>query len=213
MRGYQTNRFLQRGVLLLLAAFLLIFVGNIFYRSQTRASFSSGADVLGSNVGVGTDDASSQSDFQLTEFHRVEVKDGKRIWEIEAFEAKYYPEEELTHVNDARVVIHQEDGTRIVIRSKGAKLHMPKKQLSRAELEGDIVLTVHDEMVIHTETATYDVLDKRIFAPGIVSINGRGFEVDGIGMEVDIAAEEIQLLDDVTSLIHANAEVPRVPSL
>ncbi len=209
-RLYPRHGRFQLLFLLGLGAFLLFLITTAFLRSSNRGSLlSSGKQSIPESLlggaGNGREEA---SEVHLQEFHRVEVKEGKPAWEIHAREARFFPDQKLTHVNDASLTIYRAKNSFVGMRSKAAKLFMNGTSLSKADLEGDVVVSIDDSVFTQTDFATYDVQTGLVKAPGHVSINGSGFEIKGTGLEAIVENHEMTLQDNVTSRFDSWADVP-----
>src|SRR5262245_18802407 len=83
-------------------AYLLFLGGVVIFRSSTRASVLSS---IGTDLATLPENVSDQSGGSVTskllleDFHRIEVKNGRPVWEIRAKDAKYYPKDFVIHVN------------------------------------------------------------------------------------------------------------------
>ncbi len=151
----------------------------------------------------------ASSKLRLQDFHRVEVKGGRSVWEVKAKDARYYPSRNVTHVNDADVVIYRSADSSVRITSRAAKLHLSENALDRAELEGSVLVVLDDGVTIDTEYAVYDAATQEINAPGRVVIKGEGYQVEGIGLDVEIDNEIVKLSDRVYSAFEPDAKAPR----
>jgi LPS export ABC transporter protein LptC len=146
---------------------------------------------------------------RLQDFHRVEVKGGRSVWEVKAKDARYYPSRKVTHVNDADVVIYRGADSSVRITSRAAKLHLDETSLDRAELEGSVLVALDSDVTIETEYAVYDAAIQEITAPGKVVIKGEGYQVEGVGLDVEIDNEIVKLSDRVYSVFEPDAKSPR----
>lgn len=91
------GRSVQRIFLLIPVLYLFSLSGIAFYRSSVRKSVITSQALVASNSEGGEDEGEGLlSKLQLQDFHRVEIKDGKPLWEIKAKDAKYFPLELLS---------------------------------------------------------------------------------------------------------------------
>ena len=191
--------------------FLLSMAMVAYVRSSGRKSVIVGAATSDYNEGL-FDALEEKSDrsgkLELQDFHRVEVRDGKPAWEVIAKNARYFPDEEVTHVNQANVTIYREDGEPVSISSRAAKLHLSEGALRKAELEGGVRVLAQSNVRIDAEYAVYDLQRKQILVPEAVEITGDGFEVRGIGLEFEIDKQIVKLQKQVYSFFAVEARVP-----
>lgn len=152
--------------------------------------------------------SASGSALELQDFHRLEIKDGKPVWEVRARNAKYLPDQGITHVNQTSVTLYREEGSSVLVTSKAARLHMDGDSISKAELDGDVVVGLEDSMELRTNQAVYSLRDKLFIAPEDVQILGEGFEVRGIGLEFGLEKQIVKLDRQVYSYFSTQAHLP-----
>ena len=174
-----------------LAFLLLVALIRSFTRSSIISLASSGLEYAGEAL---------PEQLHLQDFHRVQVKDGETVWEITAKDAKFFTEEDLTHVNDASVVIHRPNKPSVKITSKAARLYLDGSVLKKAEMEGDIVVVMDDSVTATTDIATYDDSLRKVTTASEVEILGPGMNIKGVGLELDVDTETVKLLKDVRSV-------------
>ena len=200
-------------VFLLIPLLYVAAMGSVVLsRSGSRRSVIEASGALGSVAGsnaVAKESIGNGSQVQIQEFHRVEIKEGKPVWEVRARDAKYFPQEMVTHVNEASLVVFREESTPVTIDSRAARLNLSGQSLQHASLEGAVNIKVGDSFALSTEVADYSVVDRRVFAPGEVKISGKGFEVEGEGLTYDVDSEALTIAHNVRCTFHPNAEVPR----
>ncbi len=181
-------------------------------RSGSRRSVIEASGALGSTssaTSVAKESAGNASQVQMQDFHRVEIKAGKPVWEVRARDAKYFPQEMVTHVNEASLTVFRDEGAPVKIDSRAARLNLAGQSLHHASLEGAVSIKVGDSFALSTEVADYDVTDRVVAAPGAARIEGKGFEVEGTGLTYDVESETLTIAHDVRCVFQPNAEVPR----
>ena len=197
--------------LLLATGFILSMMTTAYVRSAGRKSIVGAGDAFNGSTSI-FDQLEEQADrgsrLQLQDFHRVEVKEGVPVWEVKAKRATYYAAERVTHVNDAAVTIYRSADSSVTIESRAAKLYMEGDGLTKAELEGNVAVQLDDSIKMRTDLAIYDSNSREITAPGAVTIEGKGFEVRGRGLDMAIDNQIVKLSDDVYSYFESRAEIP-----
>lgn len=193
------------------ACFVIFVVVAMLLRSDSKGSLLSrsvsavsGGEFNISRLGIDPDSA-----VHLQDFHRQEMKDGRPVWVVDAKDARYYASDGFTLVNDAVMTVYRSQGSTLKLNSPVAKLYMIGGALQRAELEGEILAVLNDSVQIKTDFANYDVLHKLVSAPGNVVIQGNGYEIRGVGMEILVDADQSRLLDQVSSRFEQGGEAPR----
>ena len=140
----------------------------------------------------------------IRDFHRVKMRDGKKVWEISAQDAQYFQEDNLVVVRNATMELYLRDGRVVGLKGDEARIILDAKEIDRVELSGAIQVTA-SEYVIRTERATYEQGRNLISAPGVVEISGRGLQLRGDRMEVQVATERVSLLDNVSMQVQPQA--------
>lgn len=194
-----------------LAAYLAYAGVNVVYRSTHRSSIFEVDSSLEKEPSVpflGGPSAGGESKLRLQDFHRVEVKGGRPVWEIRAVDAKYYPGEAVMHVNEALVLVYRDDGSTVELTSRGARLYLDGDSIAKLHLEGEISLEIGESVEVITEHAAYDADSSIINAPGKVLVRSDGFTVEGIGLEMDSGKESIRIGRQVRSVFRRGAVVP-----
>jgi LPS export ABC transporter protein LptC len=133
---------------------------------------------------------------RIQNFHRVKIDNGRKVWEVSAREAQYLESEEVVVVDAPVLQVFLQDGRTVGLRGDGGKVFLKQRELQRVELQGDIDVQL-DEYALHTETAQYEADRGVIVAPGEVRISGKGLEMHGARMEIDVAAQRLELSDRV----------------
>ncbi len=207
------KRNIQRFFLIAGIGYLLFLFIFAFYKSSARKSLLSNklfADYAASDLSQSGDN-STFSKLQLQDFHRQEVHDGKTVWEISARDAKYYPFEAVTHVNDLKLQIFsfKKDQKDVKVFAKSARLYLEGSNLLRASLDGSIVIQVGDNFELKTEGAEFDAKKKLFTAKAEVAIVGNGFSVKGADLSYPVDGEILTLNKNVNCEFQPGAELPK----
>lgn len=199
-------------VFLMLPTMYFIFLCTVaIYRSQNRHSVLLTSDAVSDTEAPAAVEAPTR--LQLQDFHRVEVKNGRPVWEVHAKDARYYPEALVTHVNDALFTLFRQERSSITVKSRAAKLATVGEAVGDASLEGQVEVKVGNDITVTSETADYQAAKRKITIPGSVSITGQGFVVRGVGLVYDMDKELLSLSEDVECTFEPQAKVPRQSAL
>jgi len=133
---------------------------------------------------------------RIEDFHRVQVRDGRKEREIVAREARYFDEREQVVVREPWLRVYLRDGRSVGVKGEEGTVSLAGKELDSVELAGDIRVTLADYEV-RAEYARYDRHRDVISAPAMVSITGGDIEARGGGLEVDVRAQRLRLQRDV----------------
>jgi|SRR5215510_12058144 len=143
-------------------------------------------------------DVVPEADQRMQNFRRVQVRDGKKVWEIAARQARYFEANGEVVVEAPEVSFYLSDGQVIALRCGEGRLHMGKdeKTVTQMELKTDLQMQIGD-LLLHTQEAVYDSEHDTISSPGAVQITSRGLLVEGQGYKVDVADKRLTLNADV----------------
>ncbi|MDX2167094.1 MAG: LPS export ABC transporter periplasmic protein LptC [Deltaproteobacteria bacterium] len=134
---------------------------------------------------------------RIQHFRRVKVDEqGKKIWEVSADEAQYREGEGLVAVRAPMVAFFLRDGREVSLRGETGTVFLDGKELRRIELQGAIDVQL-GEYALTTDRASYEADRDLVIAPGMVHIRGKGLDVQGAGMEVQVGAQRLTLTQNV----------------
>lgn len=133
---------------------------------------------------------------RIQNFHRVKVEDGRKVWEVSAAEAQYREGEGAVAVRQPSVTLYLRDGRQVSLRGANGTVFLEGKELRRVEVEGDIDVQL-GEYALSTERAAYEADRDLVVAPGAVQIRGKGLDLHGEGMEVEVNAQHMRLMQNV----------------
>lgn len=135
--------------------------------------------------------------FQMIQnFHRVEVRDGEKVWEVEAEEAQYLKESDEIVVREPRASFFLEDGGKVTISGGQGIVHLVGRELKRIRVRDNVEIHVRD-FVIRVDGASYDRARDRIVTRGPVHIVGDTLELRGRGMKVDVETSSFTVEESV----------------
>jgi LPS export ABC transporter protein LptC len=133
---------------------------------------------------------------RIQNFRRVKVEDGRKVWEVSAAEAQYREGEGLVAVREPAVALFLRDGREVSMRGTSGTIFLDGKELRRVEVEGAIDVQL-GEYGLTTERASYEADRDVVLAPGAVRIRGKGVDVQGERLEVEVGAQRMRLTQGV----------------
>lgn len=151
---------------------------------------------------VGVPEASS---FVLENFHRSEMQDGKKVWEVSALRGTYVPATNTAHLEAPRLLFYRSSGEVVELSAQRAVVTIAGTRLTRAELEGNVRLGYDSKTTISTDRAVYDRTADTITAPGTVSISSAQLDIVGQELTALIAARRFTLARNVSSTVKRTA--------
>jgi LPS export ABC transporter protein LptC len=190
--------------------FLMSMASLVYLRSVNRTSVLRNMISARENSSLEDQQAkgADKSELHLQEFRRVEVKGGRKMWEIRARDAKYFIDQGVTQVNDASLRVYRKNSAPIDLQAHAAKLFIEADALRNVELEGDIVVSDNESFKVQTDLASFDVGGGVLKSPSLVHIKGPGYEVEGVGMQLKLSTQQLQLQQQVKSVFRPGAKTP-----
>lgn len=208
VHGPSLRKILRRASMSIGCCFILLLLVLVILNSSKRNSVLSsiGNTSRAENYFTGLPQPTADtSQLRLQDFHRVAIKEGRTIWEVRAKDAQYYSAEGITHLNQASLILYQEDDTSISLKADAAKLHMGEEGLSRAELLGHVLVKWDNGMQIETDSALYELVSAKISAPGWVKILGDGYILEGDGFYALIEREQVTFTRNVRTVFNGKS--------
>jgi LPS export ABC transporter protein LptC len=147
-------------------------------------------------------DVVPEADQRMQNFRRVQVRDGRKIWEIAAHQARYFEANSEVVVEAPEVSFYLNNGEIIVLRCGEGRLRMGKdeKAITQMELKNNLQVQIGD-FSFRTQEAMYDSEHDTISSPGAVQITGRGLLVEGQGYTIDVTDKRLLLNSDVRTTV------------
>ena len=160
----------------------------------------------------------------IQNFHRIEIKDGKKTWELVADEAQYLQDRNQVVVRRPRTTFYmkatQSDGQgqapkdpeKVTVTGDQGNIEFEDgKELSRATLHDNVEIHVRG-FVIRASDAVYDKSTDQIVAKGAVTIDGEQLRVAGTDMVVFVKESRFELDKPVRVTLQPKAFEPARPS-
>ncbi|MCJ7663873.1 MAG: LPS export ABC transporter periplasmic protein LptC [Desulfobacterales bacterium] len=142
-------------------------------------------------------EADKSADLTLEDIHYVETKGKKKEWELRAKSGQHFREADYTTLEDLAVTFYGEDGR--IITMKGNKGSM--KERKEIKVWGDVVITSSDGYQVATNSLRYDGDKQQITTEDPVMLEGKGVQVKGVGLMVDLKTKKISILRKVQTVI------------
>ncbi|MFQ5843285.1 MAG: LPS export ABC transporter periplasmic protein LptC [Thermodesulfobacteriota bacterium] len=140
----------------------------------------------------------TDADCTLKDIHFVGDKSGMKEWELEAKEARHFQEGKMTMLEDIEAAFYIKEGG--VIRLKGDRgriLHGTRD----IELQGNIVIFTTDGSQLTTDNLHYVDKTKQIRSSRRVDIGGKGLEITGRDMCIDLVTGKLTMRGRVDSVL------------
>ncbi len=137
------------------------------------------------------------ADLTLEDIHYVETKGKKKEWELRAKSGQHFRQDDYTTLEDLTVTFYAEGGR--IITLKGGKGSM--KERKKIEVWENVVITSSDGYRVATNSLRYDNEKQQISTEDPVVLEGKGVQVKGVGIVVDLKTKKISILRKVRTVI------------
>jgi LPS export ABC transporter protein LptC len=142
---------------------------------------------------------------RIQNFRRMKVEDGRNVWQITARDAQFLKETNEILVREPEMRFFLDEQAReALVRGAEGRILLAGSELRSITLRGEVVVRL-DDLELRTAEATYDRASDLITSRARVTIRGRRLEVEGRGMEVEVTPQQMRLLEDVHTVMHADA--------
>ena len=147
----------------------------------------------------------------IQNFHRIEIREGKKSWELVADEAQYLQEDNEVVVRKPRTTLYTKDGEKVTVTGDHGKVEFAGKDLQKATLHDSVEIHVRG-FVIRANDAVYDRGTEKIVAMGPVTIVGEQVQVAGNDMTVFVKESRFELEKPVRVTLSPKAAQVSRPS-
>jgi len=137
---------------------------------------------------------------QVKNFHRSNIEDGRKTWEIWGDEAGYFKAEEKAVIQRPRLKFYQENGEVISAQGRQGEVFLGDGQLQKVVMTGAVEIT-YQTMKFLTDELVYLRASDHVISPGRIRATFDGIELEGAGMELSITEERMKLQQDVKTTI------------
>lgn len=140
---------------------------------------------------------------RMKDFRRTKIRDGKKVWEIAARQARYSQERQEVIVEGPEFSLYLKDGEIIAVKSQEARVQLDSngQDVTRVELKGNLEMRIGD-FSIKTQEATFESEQNTLVSDSSVQIDGPGLSVAGQGYTVDMTGKRLTLNADVQTTVN-----------
>ncbi len=138
---------------------------------------------------------------RMTEFRRVKMQDGKKVWEIVARQARYFADTNAVVIDIPEVSLYFSDGEAVALRCQEGTLHLNgESDLLHIDLRGNLEIQI-GAISLKTDQATYDRQKNTISSDGVIYVVGQGFTLEGKGYTVAVDTKQLTLRAEVYTTV------------
>lgn len=141
-----------------------------------------------------------ESALRLKEFRRSKVEGGRKVWELTGKEAVYLKAEREAVIKKPWLVFYRETGETMEVNGDEGHLFFNDGGMEKMRLQGSVEVN-YQGFILRTDEILYLQDDDRVSSPGMVTVKGKGLELEGEGMELSIRDEKIQFFNRVRTRI------------
>lgn len=143
----------------------------------------------------------NSAEFFLNNFHRSEIRNGRKIWEIKAAKGQYYPEKKAAEITSADVWLFRENGEEIFLQAPLAEIGFDGTTLGNAHFPDTVHVVYNDNTVVDTSVATYDKAADTISSEHPVLIESDLLRIEGNSFIAHVAEKSMVISGGVTTVI------------
>ena len=126
------------------------------------------------------------------------MKGGEQQWVLTARDANYSSDKTSIVLNEPELTMVAKDGKPVTVDAPKAVLKLEGNDVKRADLSGGAKIHYGD-FLLTTDSASFVPDTDQVDAPGLVTIEGEGLKVTGIGMTGHTKTRQFELLKQVTT--------------
>lgn len=141
---------------------------------------------------------------KLLDIHLVEMEGNRRMWEANADQIEVFEEKKVTRIsklqNQIKMVLYMDNDV-LTCYADGADIH---DQIKRIDLLGNLTAQSQQGPTIKTDFVQWFPQEKKLRTDKPVTVTRQGLIIQGLGMEADLALEEVKILSNILSSFQAS---------
>ncbi|MHB8382477.1 MAG: LPS export ABC transporter periplasmic protein LptC [Candidatus Binataceae bacterium] len=143
-------------------------------------------------------------------FHWTQMKGSEMQWVLTAADASYSADRTAVKLDGANLNMTSSDGKLVHVTAPKALLYMDGNHIHRADLSGGAVIRYGD-FVLSTAAVSFDPDADKVNADGLVTVEGEGVKVTGIGLTGNPKTRVFQLRQQVSTDIQPQKDSSAKP--
>ena len=150
-------------------------------------------------------DKESEEGIRLKDIHYVQEDPAHKVkWALDASEAKLSKDQQFVTFMNFHITLEPENKPVVTMQGKQGEFD---KRTGRLVLQGDLMGETEDGYRFATEQAIYHHKEGYLETDKEVKISGAFFSIKGKGLFLDVDRQTMQILSNVTTLIHGEPPV------
>ena len=136
---------------------------------------------------------------KLLGVHLTEMEGNQRMWEANADQIEVFEERNTVRISklqrQIKLVLYRDEDT-LTCYADEAEINNQNKEVN---LLGNLMAQSREGITLWTDSVKWLPQRKKLVTDKRVTIRRQGLVVQGLGMEADLALEEVKILSDITS--------------
>jgi len=183
---------------ILLLAAVFVSLGVVIYKVAENLALQKIGEIKQNPMKIL--DLVPESALRLKEFRRSKIEGGRKVWELTGKEAVYLKAEREAVIKKPWLVFYRETGETLEVNGDEGHLFFNDGRMEKMQLQGSVEVN-YQGFILRTDEILYLQDDDRVSSPGMVTVSGKGLELEGEGMELYIKDEKIKFFNRVRTRI------------
>jgi len=179
---------------ILLLAAVFVSLGVVIYKVAENLALQKIGEIKQNPMKIL--DLVPESALRLKEFRRSKIEGGRKVWELTGKEAVYLKAEREAVIKKPWLVFYRETGETLEVNGDEGHLFFNDGRMEKMQLQGSVEVN-YQGFILRTDEILYLQDDDRVSSPGMVTVSGKGLELEGEGMEISIKDEKIKFFNRV----------------
>ena len=183
---------------ILLLAAVFVSLGVVIYKVAENLALQKIGEIKQNPMKIL--DLVPESALRLKEFRRSKIEGGRKVWDLTGKEAVYLKAEREAVIKKPWLVFYRETGETLEVNGDEGHLFFNDGRMEKMQLQGSVEVN-YQGFILRTDEILYLQDDDRVSSPGMVTVSGKGLELEGEGMEISIKDEKIKFFNRVRTRI------------
>ncbi len=141
---------------------------------------------------------------KLQDIHLVEMDGNRRMWEADADQIEVFEEKKMTRISklqkQIRMILYMDDDV-LTCYTDEAEINDETK---RIDLLGNLTAQSQQGTTLKTDFVQWFPQERKLRTDKPVTVTRQGLLVQGLGMEADLALEDVKILSNIISSFQAS---------
>ena len=116
-------------------------------------------------------DSLPESALEVKDFHRTQVKDGRKLWEVAGEEVRYLKKDKEAVVKKPRLVFYHKNGEALEVAGDEGRLFFTGQEMERVHIQGALQVN-YSGYILQANELLYVKGKDRVVLPGKVTVKG-----------------------------------------